>query len=164
VAQHHEDLNYERVVASLAPAKALAIGIYGESVASYRYRVLSEKLPEGPLQAVFLDMANEEKGHHSLLEALLKKHYPGRDFVLGPEDKELVIVGPRMLEVAGTKSLAPALKMICDSEMLTGRFYAAFHKATRNEEIKPILKEMADECFDHAARLLKLDTLPDQPS
>jgi len=162
VAQNHEDLNYEHVVASLAPAKALAIGIYGESVASYRYRVLSEKLADGPLQAIFLDMANEEKGHHSLLEALLKKHYPDRDFVLSPQDKELVIVGARMLEVTGTKSLEPALKMIYESETLTGRFYAAFRKATPNEAIKPILKEMADECFDHAAKLLKLDTLPEQ--
>jgi len=161
VAQNHEDLNYERVVASLAPAKALAIGIYGESVASYRYRVLSEKLPEGTLRAVFLDMANEEKGHHSLLEALLKKHYPGRDFVLTPEDKELVIVGPRMFELADTESLELALKMIYASEVRTGKFYAALHKATSNEEIKPILKEMADECFDHAAKLLKLDTLPE---
>ena len=84
---------------SLSPAKALAVAAYWESVAAYRYRTLAEKATTEAQRKFFVDMANEEQSHHTRMQDLLKEHFPGADFVLTPEDKELIIVGPRMLEV-----------------------------------------------------------------
>lgn len=150
--------SYDDKVASLSAEKAMAIGIYGESVASYRYRVLAEKVSNETLKSVFLEMADEENGHHQILQEILDKEYPGSDFVLTPEDKDLIIVGPRMLDISDAASIDRALKMIHDSERLTGRFYGALHKFTEVESLKPMLAEMSQECFDHAAKLLDLDT------
>ncbi|MHC5108802.1 MAG: ferritin family protein [Planctomycetota bacterium] len=154
--------SYEQKVESLSPEKALAIGMYGESVASYRYRVLAEKVQDERLNAIFLEMADEEHGHHALLQEILKKRFPDSDFVLSPDDKDLIIVGPRMLELGDGASPERALQMIYDSERLTGKFYATLHHVTPIDELKPILQEMADECFEHAEKLLSIDW-PKQP-
>lgn len=131
--------------------------MYGESVAAFRYRMLTEKATEAELRRVFTEMADEEQGHHTALQAIADKHFPGVDFVLSPEDKELVIVGPRTFDLHDEESFRRALEMICQSEIQTGSFYAALRTITELDEIKPFLKEMADECFDHAERLRQLD-------
>ena len=137
----------------MSGAKALALASYGESVAAYRYRTLVEKTSSPQTRAVFLEMAEEEQGHHRRVEELIRKHHPGADFVLTPEDKELVIVGPRMLDASDPESYARALEMICDSERLTGRLYAALHSISTDASLGSFFKEMADECIEHAARL-----------
>ncbi|MGB0714443.1 MAG: ferritin family protein [Phycisphaerae bacterium] len=149
---------YDDKVAALSPEKAMAIGMYGESVASYRYRVLAEKVSNESLRAVFLEMADEENGHHQILQEIMDREYPGSDFVLTPEDKDLIIVGPRMLDLSDGASIDRALKMIHDSERLTGRFYGAWRTHTQVDSLKPMLLEMSEECFEHAAKLLELDT------
>lgn len=155
--------DYLAKIRSLSPAKALAIAAYGESVAAYRYRTLVEKTSNEANRKVFLEMAEEEHGHLTRVDEVLKKHYPGGDFVLSSQDKEWVIVGPRLLEVTDSASFHRALEFIRDSERRTGRFYAAFHEVITNEALKPLLKEMADECFDHANRLMAIAP-PDRPS
>jgi rubrerythrin len=145
--------DYQAKVGTLSMEKALAVAAYGESVAAYRYRTLSEKTLAEPHRELFIEMADEEQGHHTRVQAVIKQHFAGSDFVLTPEDKQLVIVGPRMLEVTDAGSLERALEMIRASEGLTGRFYAALHDVTTRTELKPLLEEMADECFDHAKRL-----------
>lgn len=152
------DVNdFEATVSRLSTEKALALAAYGESVAAYRYRTLCEKAAAKAHRKVFEEMADEEQDHHAIIQKLLRQQFPDSDFVLTPEDKDLVIVGPRLIEVTDTASFDRALEMIRASECLTGRFYAALHESTTHTELKPMLKEMADECREHAERL---DQLP----
>ncbi len=145
--------DYKAKVAELLTEKALAVAGYGESVAAYRYRTLAGKTTSPPHQKVFADMADEEQGHHMQLQKLMQKHFPGSDFVLSAGDKELVIVGPRMLDVTDRTSSQRALEMIIASERLTGRFYDCLFELSADNELKPFLREMADECIEHAKRL-----------
>ena len=131
----------------------MTIASYGESVAAHRYRTLAEKTESPTHRAIFQEMAEEEQGHHVMVHELLKKRYPGSDFVLTSTDKDLVIVGPRILEIGDREAFARAIEMICASERLTGRFYAALHETVDDTTLQPLLKEMADECFEHAAKL-----------
>ncbi len=144
---------YEQKVQALSPAKGLAIAAYGESVAAYRYRTLADRTASERRRAVFSRTADEEQSHHALVQGLLGKHFPGSDFVLTDEDKELVVVGPRMIDVSDEASLKHAFELMYKTEQLTGRFYATFHDATAVEELKPLLKQMASECLNHAERI-----------
>lgn len=148
--------DYEDMVRSLVPAKVLAIAAYGESVAAYRYRTLSQKTTSQILRDAFVEMASEEQGHHGEIQQLIAKHFPGSDFVLTPQDKELVIAGPRLLDPQDAASLEEAMGMIHDSEQLTGRFYRMLEQTTPLTELKPTFKSMADECFEHAKKLKAL--------
>lgn len=150
--------DYLDTIRSMSLVKALAIGAYGESVAAYRYRTLAEKNEPGELQDTLSEMATEEQGHHTAVQNLSRKCFPDSDFVLTPEDKELVIVGPRVLDVSGGPALKRAFDQIYESERLTGRFYAALHDVTTRDELKPLLRQMADECVEHAARLKAMPT------
>ncbi len=146
----------EAKLRSLSVAKALAIAAYGESVAAYRYRTLAEKAEAETQRRLFEQMADEEQGHHLLMEKLFRQAFPQSDFVLTAADKELVIVGPRMIEVNDRESYERALTMIYESERLTGGFYAALHSLARQPDLQPVLQEMADECFEHAERIKSL--------
>ena len=141
----------------MSEAKSLALASYGESVAAYRYRTLVEKTSSPENRVVFTEMAEEEQEHHQRVEELMRQHYPGADFVLTPEDKEIVINGPRTIDASSPESYARALEMMCASERLTGRLYALLHSITTKTELRPFLKEMADECIEHAERLAGLD-------
>lgn len=145
--------DFESKVREMSEAKAFALASYGESVAAYRYRTLVEKTPSPQTRAVFVEMAEEEQDHHQRVEELIRRHYPDTDFVLTPEDKELIIAGPRMLDLSDPESYAQALDMICESERLTGRLYATLHSITTEASLRPFFKEMADECIEHAERL-----------
>lgn len=147
----------EAKVRALAPAKALAMAGYGESVAAYRYRMLAEKTTDETLVAVFVEMAEEEKGHHAMVEKLLANRHPGADFVLSQEDKEMVTVGQRMLDVNDKASFDRAMELLVDSERQTGRFYTALRVCTDDPQLRSIFQAMADECVEHAHRL---ETLP----
>jgi len=134
-------------------AKALTVAAYGESVASYRYRTLAEKVTSETHRRVFTEMADEEQGHYTTVLELMKHHFPGSDFILTPADKDMVIVGPRMLEPTEQGSIRVVLEQIQESERLTGRFYAALAETSAMLELRPMFQEMADECFEHAERL-----------
>lgn len=153
----HIDDAFREQVRTLTPAKALAIAGYGESVAAYRYRTLIERTSSEAHKALFAQLADEEQSHHGIVQKMMKAHFPGGDFLLSAEDKEMVIVGPRLLEVSDVASVGRAMEMICASERLTGRFYAALHQTTPREELKPFLHEMAEECFEHARQLQALE-------
>jgi rubrerythrin len=141
------------IIRGLSTAKALAIAAYGESVAAYRYRTLSRKAPTEAHRSTFLEMAEEEQGHHKVVQDLLDKEHPGASFVLSLEDKALVIVGPRLLELSGPGAFTEAMQCIYESECLTGSFYAKFRDATDRRDLKQLLHAMAEECFAHAERL-----------
>lgn len=140
----------------MSPAKALAILSYGESVAAYRYRILAERTAEPALKTQFQEMADEEQGHNEAVQAMLARHFPDADFVLTPEDKALVTVGTRLLDLAGPDSLHRAMEQIHASELLTGRIYAILGKHPPAAELEPVMQAMAEECFEHAQRLTRL--------
>lgn len=151
--------DYREKVGAMSLEKALTTAAYGESVAAYRYRMLSEKPFLERDRDTFVAMADEEHGHHNRLAAILKRNFPGSDFVLTPEDKEIVIVGPRTLEVPDRESFQRALNLICESERLTGRLYATLRELTTRADLKPFFKEMADECLEHVELLLQIPPL-----
>lgn len=155
----HVPDDYALKVRSLPPAKALAIAAYGESVAAYRYRTLSAKTSNPSIHDEFIKMAEEEQGHHAAMQQLIDEYFPG-DFVLTPEDKALIIVGPRLLDANDNAALAKVMPLIIESERLTGRFYHAVRDSIPRADLRPFFKEMADECFDHADRLIQLNFTP----
>lgn len=148
-------------IQALSTEKALAVAAYGEAVAAYRYRTLCEKATSETQRKLFEEMAGEELGHHQRLQAVMKKLFPGSDFVLSPEDKELVTVGPRMIDVHDRESFGRAMDLIHASELQTGHFYACLFETTDRDELRAMLKEMADECFEHADRLKQIPGAPD---
>ena len=60
----------------------LAIGIYGETVAAYRYTVLAEKVPREEDKQAFAAIAEEEQSHKKMLQQAAEKHFPGSAFAL----------------------------------------------------------------------------------
>lgn len=156
--------DYLDQVRALHPAKALAVAAYGESVAAYRYRTLAERTTNERYRRTFLEMAEEEQGHHVVVQDLQRDLYPDSDFVLTAEDKSLIIVGPRLLEVTGDGGMERAIELIFESERLTGRFYSALQEVLPQEAHKPMMKDMADECFEHAERVRALVSDPAAPS
>ena len=148
--------DFKAKVDALSLDKALALAAYGESVAAFRYRTLLEKAPLDAQRKTFAEMAAEEQQHHQVAQDLLQKESPGAEFVLSPEDKELVIVGPRTLDLSNEEAFSQAMEYIYESELQTGRFYARFFEITNRTDLKPMLKEMADECFEHAERLKEI--------
>ena len=150
------DQAWAQKVRSLSPDKAMNMAAYGESVAAYRYRTLAEKFPTGERHRIFNEMADEEQSHHLEIQQILRTTFPQADFVLSNEDKAMVVVGPRMLEVTARTPLASVLETIVATEKLTGSFYAALQDTFVPESLRPRLKAMAEECFEHAALLKKI--------
>ncbi len=141
---------------AMPDAKKLAVAIYGESVASYRYGVLAEKALNDEHRRIFTAMKEEEEEHQRAIERLSRKHFPDADFVLTPEDKELVIVGTRLLEVTDEGSFRRAMEFLYDTERRTGQFYELLHALMPEGELGDFLQEMATECYVHAESLTRI--------
>jgi rubrerythrin len=142
--------------AGRGPDKLLAIGAYGETVAAYRYLVLSEKAPTENERREFADMADEEQEHKQRLQGLIDELYPGADFVLTPEDKEMVVTGPRLLDVRDRASFVDAMRMVLETERKTAGFYAQHGKLLRQSNLRQLFHELAEEGADHYQRLRAL--------
>jgi len=147
----------QAILQSIGAAKALAIAVYGESVAAYRYQVLAEKALTAAHSRMFTEMAQEESGHRDLVQGLLRQHFGDADFVLSPADKELVTVGQRAIEVTDHASFERAMQLLFDSERRTGAYYRTLHRYLNIPELAPLLSSMADECFEHAERLKQIE-------
>ena len=115
-------------LARLGVEKALAIGTYGEAVAAYRYLVLAEKAPDARVRPTFAEMADEEQGHRKRLRALSRELFPASDFCLNAEDKAMVVVGPRLLDVKDGASYEQAMQVVLSTEKRTAAFYARMAK------------------------------------
>lgn len=140
----------------LGPDKILAIGAYGETVAAYRYLVLAEKAETEAQRREFAAMADEEQGHKQRLQELLNEMYPQADFVLTAADKDMVVVGPRLLDVRDRASFAEAMRMILATERRTAGFYARLGRSVRDERLRALFHELAEEGGDHYQRLKAL--------
>lgn len=144
-------------LATMPDAKKIAIAIYGESVAAYRYGVLADKAASEEHRKLFAEMRDEEKSHRAALEHIGRKHFPEGDFVLTPDDKDLVIVGARMLEVGDAESFHRAMRFLHDTELRTGEFYRTLHESMPDSELGRFLNTMAQECVQHGESLLRID-------
>lgn len=144
-------------LATMPDAKKIAIAIYGESVASYRYGVLADKAVSEEHRKLFADMRDEEKGHRAAMEHLGKKHFPDCDFVLTSDDKDLVIAGARLLEVGDAESFRRAMRFLHDTELRTGEFYRTLLESMPDGELGRFLRAMAKECVEHAESLLRIE-------
>lgn len=134
----------------------LAIGAYGESVAAYRYTVLSERVPDPEDRQMFRDIAAEEQGHKARLEALAHKHYPDRTFYISDEDKALVLTGPRLIEVRDLEDYREVMQIALHTEIRVSQFYEEMSRRVSNPEIRTVFQELAEEGFDHHQRLYEL--------
>jgi len=139
--------------AGRGPEKLLAMGIYGETVAAYRYSVLAEKALIEAHRREFADMADEEQGHKQRLQTLLDTHYPDADFVLTPKDKGIVASGTRLIEIRDEADYAEAMRMILMTERRTARFYANHSKHMHQEDVRGLFHELAEEGAEHYQRL-----------
>lgn len=141
---------------NLSTDKILALGAYGESVAEYRYGLLARKATDPRDREAFAEMATEEGGHRQRLDALLAGNFPGSEFVLEPDEKELVVVGPRLLEVRDADTFAQAMRFILGTERRTARFYKQMSETVALPEARELFRELAEEGADHYMRLRTL--------
>ena len=143
-------------LSALSTDKALAIGSYGEAVAAYRYLILAENAPTEAGRKTFAEMADEEQDHKQRLRALLKELFPEAHFVLTDDDKDMVVVGPRQVEVHDPASFAEAMRMMLFSEKRTAGFYAKISKLVPEDELAKLFRELAEEGVEHYQRLRDL--------
>ena len=141
---------------ALSPDKLLALAAFGETVAAYRYLVLSERAAGEADRRLFAEMADEEQGHKQKLQKILAERYPDADFLLTAEDKELVITGPRLLDVHREVSFAEALAMMLQTERKVAEFYARHCDSIANPELQTIFRQLANESAEHHHRLQEL--------
>jgi len=134
--------------------KLLAIGVYGETVAAYRYLVLAEKAPTPAERKRFADLADEEQAHKQRLQRLMAERFPKADFVLSQDDKALVITGPRLLDAHREVSFAESLSLLLNTEGKTSDFYARHGPTLTDPSLRLLFQQLADESREHH-RLLR---------
>lgn len=144
--------------AALGTAKALALGCFGEDMAAYRYLLLSEKAQRPQDAGEFREMVAEEQGHRDGLQALLDKYYPGADFVLTAEEKQMVECGSRPLRITDRASFEDAVRTVIESEQHTAAFYGQIEPHIAESEIRQTFRELAEEGVEHHKRLCQIAT------
>ena len=146
----------EEILSAMEPAKALTLGCYGEDMAAYCYLQLADKAEREQDRQEFQEMVAEEQEHRDRLRTLLDKHYPGSDFVLSPEEKQIVEGGARSLHITDRRSFEEAVRGVVASESMTARFYRQMERHTSQPDVKAIFQELAEEGVTHHKRLLQL--------
>jgi rubrerythrin len=117
--------------------KALAIAAFGESVAAYRYIVLSEKARDGKLREHFETFSREERVQRERVQGLLQRLAPTAGYYLSQEDKLVVCVGPRLVDARDDARFDEAMKLVIASEKRSASFYA------KDPEVKALFAELA---------------------
>jgi len=151
-----QELNPKRDYPDLIEDQMLAIAIYGETVAAYRYMVLSEKLPNEEDRKMFAAISDEEQTHKQQLQTLADKHYPDSSFFISDADKALVVAGPRLIDVRDIQDYRSVMGMALETEWLVARFYQAMSTRARTSEIRDTFTTLGNESFTHYRRLQKL--------
>lgn len=144
------------LLAAIGPAKALALGCYGEDMAAFRYLQLSEKAEREQDRREFQGMVTEEQQHRDRLQTLLDRHFPDSEFVLTPEEKQMVECGGKTLHITDRKSFEAAVLTVIESERITSQFYDQMAPHVDIPDIKAIFRELADEGVEHRRRLLHI--------
>ncbi|RJP35117.1 MAG: hypothetical protein C4547_09990 [Phycisphaerales bacterium] len=148
--------DFDARIQLLSVGRALAILRHAESVAADRYRSLCERTDGPTLRTTFQELADLKEGNLQRVEKCLHDRYPGSDFVLTAEERELVTVGTLLPERSGPDALDEAIRILHQSELRTGRFCASLREHTPDPSLKPLFNTMADECADHAGTLAGL--------
>jgi rubrerythrin len=123
--------------------KALAIAAFGESVAAYRYIVLSEKAQDARMRASFEAMARDERERRDRIQRLLEKLAPSAGYYLSQEDKLAVCVGPRLVDARDDARFDEAMKLVIASEKRCASFYARYAAFAADAEVKALFTELA---------------------
>ena len=123
--------------------KALAIAAFGESVAAYRYIILSEKTTDTKLRDSFEAMARTERQQRDRIQALLQRIAPTSGYYLTQEDKLAVCVGPRLVDARDDARFDEALKLVIASEKRSASFYSRFAALAQDEGVKVLFTELA---------------------
>jgi rubrerythrin len=136
--------------------KALAIAAFGESVAAYRYIVLSEKARDPRLRDSFEAMARDERHQRDRIQGLLQQIAPTAGYYLTQEDKLAVCVGPRLVDARDDARFDEAMKLVIASEKRSASFYARFSAFAQNPEVKTLFAELAAAGITQVQRLRAL--------
>ena len=136
--------------------KALAIAAFGESVAAYRYIILSEKARDARLRDSFEQMARHERQQRDRLQTLLLRLSPTSGFFLSPEDKLAVCVGPRLVDARDDARFDEAMKLVIASEKRSASFYLRFATFAKDPELKSLFAELAAEGLQQVQTLRAL--------
>jgi len=140
----------------LADDQMLAIAVYGEQVAAYRYTVLAEKVPAEVDRNLFAAIAKEEQSHRQRVQRLLDRFHPDSAFYLSEEDKALVVAGPRLVNVRDLADYRQVVRLTLDTEYRVACFYQTMSGKVTNPHVRTVFEELAAESFDHHARLTAL--------
>ncbi len=138
----------------LSDNKALAIAAFGQSVAAYRYMVLAEKAADPRLRTGLQEMAARENNRRTQLQTLQEKLFSSTCFFLDSHEKNMVCVGPRILDARDQAHFDEALKLLIASEKRIAGFYARYAAQTGRSEIKETFSTFADESL-HRVSLLR---------
>lgn len=140
----------------LSDDKALAIAAFGESVAAYRYIVLSEKARDARLRESFESMAHEERAQRDRIQTLLQRLAPSAGYYLSQEDKLAVCVGPRLVDARDDARFDEAMKLVIASEKRSASFYAKFSACAREDDVRKLFTELAAAGIAQVQRLRAL--------
>lgn len=140
----------------LTDDKALAIAAFGESVAAYRYIVLSEKARDATLRASFEGMAREERTQRDRIQTLLQRLAPSAGYYLSQEDKLAVCVGPRLVDARDDARFDEAMRLVIASEKRSASFYARYSACAREEDVRKLFTELATAGIAQVQRLRAL--------
>ncbi len=140
----------------LTDDKALAIAAFGESVAAYRYIVLSEKTPDPRLRASFEDMARDERTQRDRIQFLLQNLAPSASYFLSQEDKLAVCVGPRLVDARDDARFDEAMRLVIASEKRSASFYAKYSACARHDDVRKVFTELAAAGIAQVQRLRAL--------
>jgi len=140
----------------LGDDKALAIAGYGESVAAYRYIVLSEKARDSNLRDSFEALAMEERRQRECIQTLLQRLSPAAGFYLSPQDKGAVCVGPRLVDARDDARFDEAMKLVIASEKRTASFYSRYAQHARDPDVRTLFLQLSAEGLGHVQQLRAL--------
>jgi rubrerythrin len=143
-------------LSKLTDDKALAVAAFGESVAAYRYIVLSEKARDTRLRESFEAMAREERTQRDRIQGLLQKMAPSAGYYLSQEDKLAVCVGPRLVDARDDARFDEAMRLVIASEKRSASFYARFSAFAQDAAVKMLFTELAAAGIAQVQRLRAL--------
>ncbi len=143
--------------------KALAIAAYGESVSAYRYIVLAEKAPNAPLRESFQEMVRQENAQREAIQALLTSLFPTACFFLTSEDKNLVCVGPRLVDARDDARFDEAMRLIVASEKRSISFYSRYATVAATPQVKALFEQLYREGLQRVKVLRELFSTAGKP-
>jgi rubrerythrin len=121
-----------------------------EQQAADFYTGLAGRVKGGAIQQVFLDFANEEKGHKAKLMAVKK----GQKLVISPQQVPDLKIGDYLADVAPAAELdyQKALILAMKSEKEAFQIYSDLAEAAKDLEMKQLFNGLAQEEAKHKLR------------